>query len=299
MGVSAPCASWAFVADVLSDRCGDDVCGDSALSDPYVLQQSLDDASYLLNAWTAYQFQGGQDGCAGVVRPCASYGPARSVPEWTPHAGGYAWGMWPTGYGNTVSTGVLDTNGFCCYGNSQPLARRGCGCGGPSQVALGAYPVTAVTEVRVDGNVVPSDEYRIDDHRWLVRLPPPGTTGRPHWPNCQQLQLPPTEPRTFQVSFAYGGIVPEAGVRAAIALGCAINAERCGGPCVLPQNTSQVNKDGVSITLVRPTEDVLDNMPFAVRSFVNAVNPSGLRRRPRVMTPDLPREVVRTTWTAP
>lgn len=303
MGVAAPCGSWAYVVDVLSDRCGDDTCGDLALSDPYVLQQALDDASYLLNTWTAFQFQGGQDGCEGTVRPCASYGPARSVPEWNSRAGGWAWGMWPTGYTGGFTQGYsqaqLGANDFCCYGGTRPLSRRGgCECGGPSQVGLGAFPVNEITEVLVNGQVVPPDEYRIDDQRWLVRLPPPGETGKPHWPYCQRLDLPATEEHTFQVSFLYGGLVPEAGVRAAVALGCAIAQERCGGPCVLPQNASQVTKDGVSVTLVRPTEDVLDAMPFAVRSFVNATNPGLLRRRPRVMTPDLPREVITTTWSA-
>ena len=299
MAVEPPCGNtWATIADLLSDRCPDDSCGDLAISDPYVVQQALDDASFMLNAWTAFQYQGGQDGCEKTVRPVPSYGPARSVPEWTARAGGYGWGMFPTNWGASYlgpTSGMLDTN-FCCYGSTQPLARRGGCCNGPSQIDLGAYPVNSVTEIMLNGLVVPPDEYRIDDDRWLVRLPAPGETDRPHWPACQRVDLPDTEDLTFSVTFNYGGLVPEAGVRAAIALGCAIAAERCGGPCLLPVNTSSVAKQGVTVQLVRPTEDILDAMPAAVRTFVNASNPNGIRRRPRVFSSDLPRQVVTTTW---
>lgn len=298
MGVTNSCSPWADLGDV-AQLCPGDDCRDL---DPYILEESIDSASFLLNAWSAFQYQGGKEGCEVVVRPVAKYGPARSVPEWGPGRGAGSWNpaMWPVGTGGWgIPTGWLDTNGwgFCGCGGS-PLARRTECCGGPSQVALGHYPVNSITEVLVNGNVVPDDEYLIQDQRWLVRTPAPGDTNRPHWPYTQRVDLPATEDHTFQVSANVGGIVPMAGVRAAVDLGCAIAEERCSGDCALPPGVTQVTREGVSVAIVRPTEDVIDALPSSVRLFLNSVNPGGLRRRPRVFSPDLPREVVTTTWQA-
>lgn len=299
MGVENACSPWATIADVMADSCEGSACLELAQTDPYQLQLAIEDASFMLNAWTAFQYQGGQDGCTATVRPCATYGPARSVPEWVAPPGGVSFGMWPLAYGGTaltVGTGMLATNGFgFCGGGTSPLARRGGCCGGPSQIGLGAYPVNSVSQVLIDGAVVDPAEYRVDDQRWLVRVAQSGSD-RPHWPYCQNLALPTTEDHTFAVVLNYGGIVPATGVRAAIALACALAAERCGGPCLIPQNATQVSKEGVTVQLVRPVEDVIDAMPTAVRTFLSVTNPGGLRRRPRVFSPDLPREVVTTTW---
>lgn len=289
MPVTAPCQPWADVADVIAYGCGD--CAETI--DAYVLQDALDDASYLLNAWSAFQFNGGKEGCEETTRPVAHYGPARTVPEWGPSRG-YGWtpGMWGFGFGVTTEMAATNGWGFCGCGTTSPLARRDCN-GGPSQIALGAYPVNSITSVTVNGNLLTPDQYRVDDQRWLVRMPDPGDTGHPHWPANQHVDLPATEDHTFQVVANVGGIVPAIGTRAAVDLGCSIARERCSGICALPPGVTQVTREGVSVAIVRPTEDVLDSLDSSVRLFLNAVNPSGVRMRPRVMSPDLPREVVR------
>lgn len=301
MAVTAPCGPWADLDDVAAATCATGDCDALIDSNPTALTAALADASFLLNAWSAFQYQGGKTGCTATVRPVSSYGPARSVPEWGPGPSAGTWNpnLWGANFGGwTVPTSMLDTNGWgiCGCNASTPLARRGCCEYGPSQIGLGAYPVNSVTQVLIDGVALDSSEYRIDDDRWLVRLPPSGSTSRPYWPTCQRVDLPTTEDNTFAVTFNYGGLVPPIGTNAAVALGCAIAAERCNGVCLLAPGVTQVNREGVSLQLVRPTEDVLDSMPSEVRTFVNAVNPGMLRHRPRVFSPDVAREVVRPTW---
>lgn len=292
MAVLDPCEPWATVADVTDSACAGDPCLDL---DAYVLADALADASFLLNAWSAFAY----NQCETTVRPCAAYGPAHGAPEWVPPAGAVSWGMWPYQYATAAGWGGPwwwdSTWGYCGCTSTTPLSRRGDCAGGPSQIGLGAAPVFSVSEVLVDGAVVPAADYRVDDRRWLVRLPTTGTT-KAYWPSCQRLDLPATETGTFQVTFTYGNPPPETGVRAAIDLACQIATERCAGECTIPTNVTQLSREGVQIALVRPSEAVLDNYPLSVRAFLNAVNPGGLRRRPRVFSPDLPREVVTTTW---
>lgn len=74
--------------------------------------------------------------------------------------------------------------------------RPTCGCSALSSVRLDAEPVVEILEVKVDGEVVPADEYRIDNGRYLTGLWRPDGTLRA-WPSCQLLELAETEPGTF------------------------------------------------------------------------------------------------------
>lgn len=293
MPVIPPCQPWATLGDVEVYACG----SGCAELNTTVLEGALEDASYLLYAWSAFSY----GVCELVVRPCASYGPAVGTPQWTPPVGAYAWGMWPGTWGMLPGFGgphLYDGSwGMCGCGSTTPLARRGICDGGPSQIGLGAYPVASVVSVEIDGQIIPDSEYRVDDGRWLVREPPVGSTAKAHWPRCQRLDLPLGEDNTWAVRFEAGVPVPPTAMRACVDLACLIAQQRCDGTCAPPYNATSVTQEGVTVQMVRPSEQVRDNFPLSVRSFLDACNPAGLRHRPRVFSPDLPREVVQTTFT--
>lgn len=151
------------------------------------------------------------------------------------------------------------------------------------EVLLGAYPVTAVTEVVIDGVTIDEALYRVDGQRALVRQDGQG------WPCCQNLNLPPGDVGTWSVAFTYGTVPDQMGL-----LACAELARQFGmsitldDKCKLPQRVQTLVRQGVSMTILDP-QDFLDNGRtgiYLVDLWLKAVNPHGNRRRARVMSPD-------------
>ena len=156
--------------------------------------------------------------CRHVVRPC------RQSDCWIPPSS-YLWS---------------DSWGWCGCGAATPMQ---CGCGSLSEIELGAAPVIGVTEVLVDGDVVPRASYRVDDHRWLVRLD--GSS----WPYCQDLTLATTEVGTFQVTFFAGRTPPADGVLAAKRMAGDLYQGMTGVDCVAPANLVSRTRQGDTIEL--------------------------------------------------
>ncbi len=170
---TGPCEAWCSPEDVLA------CCAGEITSDTAVLEDSCMAATELLYALSGRQFTGD---CTQTVRPCVdgcgcwpynvmpglSYG----APQYPVGAGGWGpWGFWGSGWGWGADS---------------------CGCTPISRALLPGYPVTAITEVKIDGDVISSDEYRLDGFRWLTRLYSPDGE-RQWWPGCQNLGLPDTE----------------------------------------------------------------------------------------------------------
>lgn len=165
--------------------------------------------------------------------------------------------------------------------------RYWCGCGEPSQIALGV-PLVEIDEVLIDGVVIPESEYRIDDQRYLVRLLSADGQRR-GWPCCQDLRLGTTEERTFEVSYSYGQVPPQSGKDAAIALACEI-AKSCtpGVECRFDRSVQTISRQGVSIQLPGLIDVIKEGRTGIpeVDLFVLAFNPNGNRQRARVFSPD-------------
>lgn len=129
-------------------------------------QSQLDDAARaatdVLYALSGRQFAGRH---VTTVRPTATrHRPLRPT-----------WGVCAFAYGSGYGGIALDA----WLGHT-------CRCAPPT-VELGAYPVTAILEVKIDGTTIPADEYRVDDHRSLVRVRPTADatpTARAGWPTC-------------------------------------------------------------------------------------------------------------------
>lgn len=173
-----------------------------------------------------------------------------------------------------------------CRGSGDPTL---CSCGGVSEVLLRGSPVTEVLEVKVDGDVLPASEYRIDEHRWLVRLPDSSGT-RHAWPCCQDVYLDDSEDNTFSVSYEFGQDPPPAGRMAASRLACELILAcdpAAASKCRLPKRVTSVTRQGVSMTTLDPF-DFLDKGQIGIYEadlFIQAYNP-GRGRAASVWSPD-------------
>lgn len=152
-----------------------------------------------------------------------------------------------------------------------------CSCTAIHEVRL-PYPVAAVTEVKVDGVVLASSNYRVDDYRWLVRV-----DGQ-DWPTCNDLNKADTEVGTWSVTVQYGEPVPILGQLAAGQLASEIYKGCAGsgaGDCKLPMATvKQITRQGVTKVFF-DADSAFKNGKIGLYYpdlFIKTYNPSGTGR---------------------
>lgn len=274
------CAPWALPADICEPCNG-------AGYDAALLLNCLQAASDILYDLSGRQFAGQ---CTDTVRPCAR---SLSMDHGRPITGGYSpGGGWYSG----PYMGASSTWGFCSCNQTERS-----GCNSIPEITLGAYPVNAVTQVKIDGAIVDPATYRVDDKRWLVRLPsPPTAAGQTQgWPCCQRMDLPSTEKGTFEVVLNFGTPPPILGKMACAELACQLSLAfkpSQGGNCQLPQRITQLSRGGETMVILDPQtflKDGLTGLTIADR-FLRSVNPYGIPRRATVLSPDTGRRVRRT-----
>jgi hypothetical protein len=160
--------------------------------------------------------------------------------------------------------------------------------GRPHPLFLPDWPVTAITSVVDNGPVTgttPNVDVTVDPATYdLVnarRVDHLDTGGhRIAWP----------WQHAFTITYVYGQNPPPGGVRSAIALGAQIALAAVGSKkCRLPQRTSQVNRQGVAITILDPMEFITKGQTGLpeIDLWIASVNPNGGRRRPAVWSPDV------------
>jgi hypothetical protein len=157
-------------------------------------------ASTYLWLWTLRQF----GVCSVLLRPCRSDCSELST----------FWGRgpypWETGAGPGISWPALV--GGKWYSLRSCGCAAACSCAVPNSLELPG-PVSAVTQVLIDGVVVNPGAYRVDGDL-LIR-----TDGQ-SWPSCQNLALPSTSAGTWQITYDRGVAVPAGGQIAAGVLAC-------------------------------------------------------------------------------
>jgi hypothetical protein len=185
-------------------------------------------ATSFLWRWTLRQF----GVCSTVIRPCRN-----DCTSWStfwgkgPYPWGSAAGSWPV-----LVAGKWYNVRDCTCGSS-------CSCKVPNSVRLPG-PVSAVTQVMIDGAVVSPSAYRVDDDL-LIR-----TDGQ-DWPRRQDLSLPETEAGTWQISYDRGLAVPTGGQIAAGRLACELAKAACqDGSCQLPQRLQTITRQGVTMAML-------------------------------------------------
>lgn len=143
-----------------------------------------------------------------------------------------------------------------------------CTCGVLHQIEL-PYPVADVIEVKIDGAVIVTGDYRVDSWRYLVLL-----NGH-EFPQCNDLELPDTEPGTWSVTLTVGETVPQLGKFAVDQLGLQIALGCVGsGACSLPSGTlKSLDRQGVKQEFMEGAWLAgYRGMP-AVQSFLQVYNP--------------------------
>lgn len=257
---TGPCTPWPIYWG--------DLCDVSVYS-PTVTGYAATTATHVLWAMSGRQF----GTCPVTLRPCRD----TCRDTWPQGAYAYPWAA----YGTPLASAGWDASYWFALSCGNCL--EGCSCKEVSQVHLPAR-VNGVTAVKVDGAVLSPAAYRLDDNRLLVR-----TDGN-QWPLCNDLTQDDTRAGTWSVTADYGITVPDSARFAMGELTCQLLRAISGQDCALPQNVTQLVRQGVTINF--PTiQELLQNKRtglFLVDLFLESVNPNRLDQRARVYSVDRP-----------
>jgi hypothetical protein len=150
-----------------------------------------------------------------------------------------------------------------------------------NEVAL-PPPVGRIDEVKVDGVVVPSTDYRVDDGRLLVWQ----GTGDAPWPQTQDVTLADTEPGTFSVTYLNAHEVDGGGQYAAAILANEY-AKACGGrKCRLPSGVTSIVRQGITMEIASGAFPGGLTGIREVDAWIALWNPDHLSRGATVWSPD-------------
>lgn len=259
-----PCSSWIDGVDVAA------TCSNVVDVDPWELDSVAAMASQLMYELSGRQFTGI---CERKVRPCR-----RAC---------NCFGVESIGIGPWFWTSSF-------YGGDGAWTNEGgdkCGCGNESYIKLAGYPVRDILEVKQDGLVLAPTAYRLDQRKNLIRMADVGPPVIENmWPSCQQLDLDDDQPGTLSVTYTWGTPPPELGKRAAAQLACEMWSASTTGDCNLPSRVTKIVRQGITLDRTGATATALrgglTGLPL-VDMFLAQTNPTGMKRRPAVFSPDL------------
>lgn len=208
--------------------------------------------------------------CPTTVRPC-----------WQRRAPLYQ--TWPVGLNGEGYWGLRGN----ADGSIQLLGGM-CGCSGscacePDQILLPGR-VQSITSVVIDGAVLDPSQYLLQGS-YLVRA------NGELWPMMQDLSRAPGSANTWSVTFVEGDAVPLVLLAAAGTYACELaKAKTNASGCILPRRVQHVTRQGVEIQFVDTADYLTEGLTGvdAVDIVIRMLNPEGLRRPPRVLSPDLP-----------
>jgi hypothetical protein len=219
-------------------------------------------------AWTAFQMLAGMQValCPVTVRPCKKscrFGNYYVAPVGEPGGGSFSphivSGQW--------------INSWC--GDSFD-----CSCSSVEEVVLPG-PVGAITEVKVDGQVVDPTAYRVDNGNRLVRTDGQG------WPYCQDMTAPDSEEGTFSVTYIQGAAADSLVNYAVGVLADEFYRSITGDKkCRLSSRVTAVTRQGVSYEM---SPGLFSNGVTGIDEvdvIIMRYNPSKLKQRPQVASPD-------------
>lgn len=238
-----------------------DCCTDWDDLSPALQAQATSYATLVLWAATGRQF----GLCEQIVRPCGR----QCDSNWN----GFYWdqGTWIPYIFNGVWRNCACGMGLCI-------------CAPRCQIYLPG-PVESVSEVLMDGAVVDTATYRVDDRVWLVRT---GTDNC--WPLRQDYSLDVPAVGTLQVTYVRGTEPPAALLNAAGTLACEYAKACQGQACRLPSRVSSIARQGVSVTMVDVDTLLKNNLTGIqeVDQIIISLNPYGMKGRTRFYSPDMP-----------
>jgi hypothetical protein len=178
------------------------------------------------------------------------------------------------------------------WGGPFTAAVNNYGSSRPPEVDLGAFPVIEIDAVKIDGVLIPPNEYQLGPgRRTLVRLRTSAgatPTERYGWPVNQLLDLPDTEQGTFSITYTYGTPPPQTGWLAAVTLARQLLLNALDLENSLPSRVTAMTRQGVTVQIA-DIEDFLKNGDsgiYEVDLFVLTFNPSKQRLPSLVWSPD-------------
>jgi hypothetical protein len=173
-----------------------------------------------------------------------------------------------------------------CSDTLRPLSECGvcrgycsCGSGDRIRVLSSNGPVVSVTEVTVDGDIIPDDEWRFYPSSQLLYRVPPDV-----WPTKDLKWADCGDPDTMCVEVQIGSAPDAWALSVHAELVCELIKSCTSVACRLPSNASSVTGQGVSITLT--PEDAKMFIP-SVAGWVAAINPAGATQPTKVYSPDI------------
>lgn len=167
------------------------------------------------------------------------------------------------------------------YNWSPCNCRDFCWCNKAESVEL-PYPVCSVSEVLIDGAVIPAADYRVDEFRYLIRTD--GNT----WPRCQS-SADLGQPDTFGITLTYGREAPAILKIGTAELACELIKACVGAPCKLSQKVSNIARQGVNMGFIDVGmffENKLTGIYLVDRAILT-LNPNRLTRKPTIYSPDV------------
>lgn len=221
--------------------------------------------------WMATARRYGQ--CTVVVQPCVRPALMRDYQTYPVDRADYGGAYVSQGQWHNSCSGSEDNEG-CCTGCEVELD-------GPTSTA-------GITQVTVDGVIVPPASYLVQNHHLLVR------TDGECWPTCVNFsqQAPPQ----FEVEYLKGSPIPPHVQTALEKLACEWAKACAGGDCALPRRLRSLSRQGVEAVV-----EELSTRPGEIRTGIPEVdmiialeNPNGLPMAPAVWSPDLPHPRVMT-----
>lgn len=220
------------------------MCAVGSLSENQV-QSIIQVASEVLYLKTGQQFPGQ---CMDTVRPCSGCS------------------TWNLPYPVRFASGWRNVCG-CSDGR--------CGAGGAT-ILLPKRPVISIASITIDGAAFA--DYRLDSPGWIVR------TDGGDWPSCQDITLDSGEAGTWEVSYLYGKVAPQAVIFAATVLSSEL-VKACQGDdsCRIPAGAVSVARRGVTYDI-----DLTGGRTglYEVDMVIDSFNPEHRKRRARVYAPD-------------
>lgn len=251
--MSEPCG-WEIL------KCGCGTCWTSYT--PEVRENASDRAIGVMWAATARRY--GQ--CTVVVQPCPKPALLREYQTYP---------VTELDYGSAY---IRSGNWYnSCNGSDQD---SGC-CSGCEVDLDGPTSTAGITEVLVNGVVLPDTSYIVQDGHILVR------TDGECWPTC--VNYSNQNPPAFQVEYLKGTPIPARVQRAVELLACEFAKDCVGSACALPNRLTSLTRQGVEVMVEELSTD-----PGKIRTGIRAVdqiialeNPYGRAQRSVVLSPDL------------
>jgi len=256
-----PCTPWATIDDVSGK------CMEIAQSDPDVLEKAIEMAQATAFRLTFGIFTGV---CTTTLRPRKRT--CGCTDGWLDLSRQYSWDVPASFPYRVMSDGadIYNVSCFDCFGNDVT-------CGTTDCLTLPFYPVTAISNITIDGVALDSSLYEIRDQIKVCRK------DGEKFPTCQDLDVTLGQAGSWSVTFSHGVAPPVDLVEHMLDYACQLAKRKLDRPCELPKRIN-IDRDFVSLDPMTFVKDGLTGWA-PLDACIRSINPSGARRGSRMINP--------------